>query len=102
MREGLLVSWERHNIWTFRHHSAMSGNGLYREIFNKNRKINNFMYGFCSTIAMGYWVSESYGFLARNPRIPTLSFQKPMGFEGVWVMRGMGYEGVDCNDTNTT
>ena len=22
--------------------------------------------------------------------------QKNMGYEGLWVMRGMGYEGVDC------
>ena len=28
--------------------------------------------------------------------IPTWDMGKSMGYEGLWVMRGMDYEGVDC------
>ena len=37
-----------------------------------------------------------YGLWMQNPCEPTREIQKPMGYERVWVIHGMGYEGVDC------
>jgi hypothetical protein len=37
-----------------------------------------------------------YGLWLQNYCIPTQKIQKCMGFEGVWVIWGMGYKGVDC------
>jgi hypothetical protein len=31
-------------------------------------------------------------------RIPTWEMENPMGYRRVWVLRGMVYEGVDCNN----
>ena len=39
--------------------------------------------------------------MCKISHILALSFQKPMGSEGVWVIRGMGYEGVNCNVRKT-
>ncbi|KAK0186372.1 hypothetical protein F5146DRAFT_1004507 [Armillaria mellea] len=38
------------------------------------------------------WAIREYGFKERN-----LKMNKPMGYEGVWLYRGMGYYRVDCN-----
>jgi len=50
---------------------------------------------------MGYdsqkvvWVM-GYGLWVRNPCKPTWETEKCMGFEGVWVIWGMGYKEFDC------
>ena len=36
-----------------------------------------------------------YGLWMQNPCGPTREIQKPMGYQRVWVIHGMGYEGVD-------
>jgi hypothetical protein len=46
---------------------------------------------------MDYWISEGYGLWVELLCIPTWSFQNSMGFWRVWVIRGMGYERVDCS-----
>jgi hypothetical protein len=43
---------------------------------------------------MGYrrvWV------MLKISRIPTREMENTMGYKGVWVIRAMDYEGVDCN-----
>ncbi len=50
---------------------------------------------------MGYWVWESYGLWVEIPCEPTWWIQGPMGYEGLWVMRAMGYKGVDCIPATT-
>ena len=52
-------------------------------------------------IFMGYAGPKSYGLCVLaglwviSP-IPSREHQKVMCYKGLWVMRGMGYEGVDC------
>ena len=51
---------------------------------------------------MGYDLSKQawvmgYGLWLQNPCIPTQEMEKAMGFEGVWVIQGIGYKGVDCS-----
>jgi len=45
---------------------------------------------------MGYGVSGSYGLCSEFPRIPNRDMENPMGYMGVWLIRDMAYEGVDC------
>ena len=52
-------------------------------------------------IFMGYAGPKSYGLWVMAglwviPPIPSREPQKVMCYKGLWVMRGMGYEGVDC------
>jgi len=53
-------------------------------------------YGFCPLRAMGYGLSWTYGLWCENPCPPTRWTQKGMGFQGLWVIRSMGYKGFDC------
>jgi hypothetical protein len=54
---------------------------------------------------MGYHCPKRYGLwsirelwvMLRISRIPTWEMENPMGYKGVWVIRAMGYEGVDCS-----
>jgi len=46
---------------------------------------------------MGYWLLMTYGLLwYANPRPPRWWTKKCMGFRGLWVIKVMGYEGVNC------
>jgi len=45
---------------------------------------------------MGYWLLRTYGLWYANPRPPSWWTKKYMGFRGLWVIKVMGYEGVDC------
>ena len=53
-------------------------------------------YGFCPPRGMGYGLSRTYGIWCANPRPPTWWTQNAMGFQGLWVIRSMGYEGFNC------
>ena len=53
--------------------------------------------GFLPQKGMGYGVSGDYGLWGRFPPIPTRESHNPMGYQGLWVTRGMGQEGVDCS-----
>jgi hypothetical protein len=45
---------------------------------------------------MGYWLLRTYGLWYANPRPPSWWTKKYMGFRGLWVIKVMGYEGVNC------
>ena len=45
---------------------------------------------------MGYWLLRTYGLWCANPRPPSWWTKKYMGFRGLWVIKVMGYEGVNC------
>jgi hypothetical protein len=45
---------------------------------------------------MGYWLLRTYGLWYANPRPPSWWTEKYMGFRGLWVIKVMGYEGVNC------
>ena len=56
---------------------------------------------FVVRIFMGYAGPKSYGLwviagLWVISPIPSREPRKVMCYKGLWVMRGMGYEGVDC------
>ena len=57
---------------------------------------------FIVRIFMGYAGPKSYGLwviagLWVISPIPSREPRKVMCYKGLWVMRGMGYEGVDCS-----
>ena len=45
---------------------------------------------------MDYGLSRLYGLWYAFPCEPTWWTEKGMGFQGVWVIKAMDYEGVDC------
>jgi hypothetical protein len=54
-------------------------------------------YGFCVRRGMDYGLSRLYGLWYAFPCEPTWWTEKGMEFQGVWVIKAMNYEGVDCN-----
>jgi hypothetical protein len=46
---------------------------------------------------MGYGLLGIYGLWCPNPCPLTWWTKKVMGYKGLWVTQGMGYEGVDCS-----
>jgi hypothetical protein len=54
-------------------------------------------YGVFCQKGMGYGVLRTYGLWVANPREPSWWTRKVMGFGSLWVIKGMGYEGFDCN-----
>ena len=50
---------------------------------------------------MDYGVLQIYGFWVQTPCEPTWWTKKPMGYDRLWVMTGMGYYRFDCNSTST-
>jgi len=53
-------------------------------------------YGFCLKRGMSYGLLRTYEFFHRNTRPPSWWTRKSMGYKGLWVIRGMRYEGFDC------
>jgi hypothetical protein len=53
-------------------------------------------YGFCARRGMDYGLSRLYGLWYAFSCEPTWWTEKGMGFQGVWVIKAMDYEGVDC------
>jgi hypothetical protein len=53
-------------------------------------------YGFCLRRGMGYGLLRTYGLWYVIPCEPSWWTAQAMGYKGLWVMRGMGYEGFDC------
>ena len=54
------------------------------------------IYGFCLQRGMGYGLLRTYGLWCENPCPPSWWTRKAMGYKGLWVIRGMSYEGFDC------
>ncbi len=54
-------------------------------------------YGFCMQKAMGYGLLRTYGLWYAISRLPSWWTGQAMGYKGLWVIRGMGYEGFDCS-----
>jgi hypothetical protein len=52
-------------------------------------------YGFWARKGMDYGLSWLYGLWYAFPCKPTWWTEKGMGFQGVWVIKAMDYEGVD-------
>ena len=48
---------------------------------------------------MGYGLLQTYGLWGQNFHPLTWWTEKGMGYESLWVITGMGYEGFDCNRT---
>jgi hypothetical protein len=53
-------------------------------------------YGFCLWNGMGYGLLRTYGLWYVIPCEPSRWMAQAMGYKGLWVMRGMDYEGFDC------
>ena len=54
------------------------------------------LYEFCAEMGMTYELSRLYELWYEYLCKPTWWTQKGMRYKGVWVIRAMGYEGVDC------
>jgi hypothetical protein len=56
-------------------------------------------YGFCLQRGMGYGLLQTYGLWYVISCKPSWWTAQAMGYKGLWVMRGMGYEGFDCRSS---
>ena len=45
---------------------------------------------------MAYALPRYYGLCSPFPRLPTRETGLAIGYGGLWVQTGMGYNGVDC------
>ena len=66
-------------------------------IFGKsNPKLGSKAYGILPGRGMDYGLLQNYGLWGAIPHPPRRWTQKFMGFQRLWVMASMGYEGADC------
>ena len=65
-------------------------------LFGNNSRPAHLMYGLY--LPKKVWIIEYQRVMGmlKFSRIPTWEMENPMGYRGVWVIRSMGYEGVDC------
>ena len=61
----------------------------------RNPKLGSKTYGILPGRGMGYGLLWTYGLWGAIPRPPKWWTQKCMGFQRLWVMASMGYEGAD-------
>jgi len=54
-------------------------------------------YGFYLQRGMGYGLLRTYGLWYAIPCEPSWWTAQAMGYKGLWVIRGMGYEGFNCS-----
>ena len=50
----------------------------------------------CMKNHYGLWGMREYGLWVWDPCEPPQEIENSMGYEGVWVITGMCYVGVDC------